>query len=78
MNISFIKVQEVRIVKQTYIKGSGCDFWNVDLDGKPFGQIRKFRDTETCKHPYTAICNNGAFAHKLSLQSAKLFIRGEM
>lgn len=38
-----MNVQEITITKQPYIKGGSQIEWNVELDGRPFGQITAFR-----------------------------------
>ncbi len=76
--MQFINVQEVTFTKRARIKGSNVTEWAVDLDGAPFGLIRKFDNTATESHPYTAIANDGQFAHKDCLRGAMDFMRGLM
>lgn len=70
------KVQEVTITKQT-AKGSNRINYNVDLNGKPFGQIWTYK-AKGEKHLYQVYCLNGFRSAHMTYDRAEEEIRGQM
>lgn len=69
-------MQEVTITKATF-KGSNRIAYNVDLNGRPFGQIFTFKARGEV-HPFTVVTLAGASGQFKTYAEAERFIRGEM
>lgn len=73
-----IKVQEITITKKPYIKGGSQIEWNVDLNGKPFGQISTFRRQAGYSFKFLAKALNGAWGNFDTYSEAEKFMRNLM
>lgn len=74
----FINVQEVTITKVNPAKGGSQIRWNVELDGKPFGQIWTFKKKAGFKFMFHAKSLAGEYGEFETYAEAERFIRGLM
>lgn len=72
------KVQQITITKEKAIKGSNRIAWNVDLDGKPFGQIWTFKNTFTETYRFSVSTLAGYWSDFGTYEMAERAIRGQM
>lgn len=73
-----VKVQEIVIVKQPYIKGGSQVQWNVSLNGRPFGQISTFRRQAGYKFKFLSKALSGEWGNFDTYAEAEAFMRGLM
>lgn len=71
------KVQNVTIYANGKAKGSNMTTWNIDLNGKPFGQIWTYKAKGEV-HPFHVKTLNGYYASFNTYALAERAIRGEM
>lgn len=71
-----ITIQQITITKAAASKGTAIIAYNVDLNGKPFGQMYSYKtDLSRAWH---AKALNGAYKLCDTRKSAELFLRGAM
>jgi hypothetical protein len=71
-----ITVTQITITKVTY-KGSNRISFNVDFNGRPFGQIWTFKASDEI-HPFHVKTLDGFYATAKTYPEAERLIRGEM
>ena len=69
-------MQQIKITKRQY-RGSNRTDWNVDLEGRPFGQIWTYKARGE-RHPYHARALDGRYETATSYQAAETIMRGWM
>jgi hypothetical protein len=72
-------IQEVTITKAPKVSGSNAIRWNVDLDGRPFGQIWTFKNTKTDTHRFhVATLGRPPLPSFATYAEAERALRGQM
>jgi hypothetical protein len=71
-----MRVQNVTITRVKH-KGSNQVAFNVDLDGRPFGQIWTFKANGEW-HPYHVSTLSGFYGEATTYDDAEKLIRGQM
>ncbi len=76
MILSTVKVQNILFHAPTRAKGSPMIVHNVEVDGKPFGQIWTFKARGEV-HPFHAKTLAGAYQTFATIDAAREFVRLE-
>lgn len=73
-----LRTQQVTITRKPS-EGEAATIWNVDLDGRPFGQISTYKPRPGYTFGFTATTLGGASASGLrTLEGAQRWIREQM